>query len=217
MYHYLGTCMYIRIPITIIIQKQNCMRYPVCHHVWHLTRNFLRNSQESERSSQETQPIYYSWHCKPSNFRHSSKRSIKRMINIVCRWHFFSSCETTSGHCFTWSIFAKNGVNKCLWHGSGGREMEHSSRYPGYDSLNRSSVPCTQILGGEADWQRNKGCESWSSTGSVTRLTWAARRPSVSNLDPVGLFPIGNLYSENVAVPFGLHSLHKSCETMGWL
>lgn len=47
----------------------------------HLVSRYLTNYQQSKRSSQETPPIYYSWHCKPFNFRQSTERSIQRMKN----------------------------------------------------------------------------------------------------------------------------------------
>ena len=54
-----------------------------------------------------------------------------------------------------------------------GRKMEYSSRH------------CTQIHRIKADWQR---------TSSVKKLDWAARRPSVSNLDSVGLSLSSKIY-----------------------
>lgn len=45
----------------------------------YLANQDLTSFQQSKRSSQETPPIYYSWQCKPFNFRHSTETFIQRM------------------------------------------------------------------------------------------------------------------------------------------
>lgn len=73
----------------------------------------------------------------------------------------YRHCETTRGHYFTWSLFASNGVNKCLGHGSEGRKMECSSRHPGYDSLNCSSAPYTRIHGRRSRLAEKDSTRTW--------------------------------------------------------
>lgn len=193
-------CMHHIIPI--IIPKQDRMEY-----------YFLSTIRTQQPRQHGPFTTTQSIDCKPSDLRYSTKKSIKRTrkqafntwpdtAELVAGWlilfvsaisflllQWLSSVpyEATGDHGFTRSLFARNGVNKCFWHGSRRKEDGIFVAPPGQwfpESL-LGSLP--QIHRIKADWQR---------TSSAKKFDWAALRPSVSNLDSVGLSLSSKIYTQ---------------------